>query len=178
MELIHRKVPREFLEVLPDGMKFIHKHGKEYLVVEELLCPNGHSLMSPSVRIHDEPSIRIDVRRPSGVGKVFIDAFWGSHAKLFDFMTVGDESIAHAEALCPQCGASLLVDRQCGRIGCDSAKSILFRLPGDDDRIYVCARMGCPDHSIVVGGVPQSVAEAVSEINFFGHGEDEMFKGI
>ncbi|TFH05122.1 MAG: hypothetical protein E4H09_02495 [Spirochaetales bacterium] len=182
MKLIHRKVPQAFLEVLPEGLKFLHKHGKDYLVVEQLLCANGHSLMSPSVRIHDEPSIRIAVTRPSGSGQIFIDAFWGSHAKLYDFIPQPAEAESYgssfAQATCPECGVSLLADRTCNRIGCDAVKSIVFHLPGKDDVIYVCARLGCPDHSIVVGGVPQAVIREVSEITYFGHGEDDQFRGI
>jgi hypothetical protein len=179
MQLIHRKVPREFLEVLPEGMKFINRHGEEFLVIEELLCPKGHSLMVDSVRIHDEPSIRIAVDRPDGPGFIFIDAYWGSHAKLFTFMADPTRPTEYAEATCPHCGTSLVVDRPCGRMECDSTRSLMFRFPQEGNAIYVCARLGCPDHSIVVGGAPQAVSEEVDEINFFGHGDDnEAFGGI
>ena len=178
MQLIHRKIPREFLEMLPEGMKFIHRHGKEYLVVEELLCPKGHSLISPSVRIHDEPSIRISVSRPNGTGLIFIDAFWGSHAKLFSFMPAPGENLAVLKASCPECGVSLTRPRRCSRPECDSETSIAFNLPGENDVIYVCAKLGCPDHVLIAGGVPHRLNRAVSEINYFGYGEDEQFKGI
>jgi hypothetical protein len=179
MQLIHRKIPREFLEMLPEGMKFIHRHGKEFLVVEELLCPNGHSLMVESVRIHDEPSIRISVERPEGSGLIFIDAYWGSHAKLYNFIADPSHPMDYAQAHCPHCGASLVVDRSCGRIDCGSQKSLMFRLPGEGNAIYVCAKLGCPDHSIVVGNVPAQVAKEVDQINFFGYGDDdEAFGGI
>lgn len=178
MQLIHHKVPRDFLEMLPEGMKFLNRHGKEFLVVERVTCPNGHSLMAETVRIHDEPSIRIAVERSGGDGHVFIDAYWGSHAKLFDFLADASRPIVDAHAKCPECGVSLLVNRACSRIGCGSAASIAFRLPGAGNVIYACARLGCPDHSIVVGGVPTTLTEAVSEINFFGEGEDDQFRGI
>ncbi len=180
MQLIHRTIPREFLEMLPEGMKFIHRHGTEFLVVEELLCPQGHSLMVDSVRLHDEPSISIAVTRPEGTGLVFIDAYWGSHAKLFNFMADADHPMDYADAHCPRCGASLVVERACGRIDCDSAKSLALHLPGDEgNMIYVCAKLGCPDHSIVVGDVPSTVREEVNGINFFGYGDDDnVFGGI
>lgn len=187
MQLIHRTIPREFLEMLPEGMKFIHRHGKEFLVVEDLLCPQGHSLMVESVRIHDEPSISIAVTRPESpehesatTGLIFIDAYWGSHAKLFNFMADPTRPLDYADAHCPRCGASLVVERPCGRIECESTRSLALHLPGDDrNMIYVCARLGCPDHSIVVGDVPAQVQEEVNGINFFGYGDDdEAFGGI
>lgn len=178
MELVHRKIPREFLEMLPDGLKLIHRHGQEYLVVAELFCPAGHPLMSPSVRIHDEPSIKIRLKRLTGDGTVFIDAFWGSHAKLFDFIPNPGEDLRYSEALCPECGVSLEADEACGRPGCGAGRVIVFHLPDKGNEIRVCARLGCPEHRILIGGVSKAVARAVSEINFFGCGEDEQFKGI
>lgn len=179
MKLVHRTIPREFLEMLPEGMKFITRQGREFLVVERLLCPNGHSLMSESVRIHDEPSIRITVERPEGPGQIFIDSYWGSHAKLYDFMPDPARPMEYADAHCPVCRASLVVERRCGRLGCGSDRSLKLRLPGEGNAIFVCAKLGCPDHTIVVGDVPAPVIEQVSEINFFGYGDDdEIFGGI
>ena len=164
--------------MLPDGLKFIHRHGKEFLVVEELYCPNGHSLMAERVRIHDEPSIEIAVSRPNGTGLIFIDAFWGSHAKLYSFLPAPSEDIVHFEAQCPVCGVSLTVERSCGRMECDSKQNFLFHLPGEHNFVYVCARLGCPEHSIVIGGIPHHLNKIVSDINYFGYGEEEQFKGI
>lgn len=178
MELIHKQVPPEFVEMLPEGMKFIHRSGKEFLVVEEVRCPEGHSLMAESVRIHGEPSIRFDVARPVGTARIFVDSFWGSHAKLFSFLPTSDETFVYAQAICPTCGCSLIQERRCPRVDCESDRSIVFNLPSADSLIYVCARIGCPDHSIHVGGVPTDLAERVSEINYFGYGEDEQFRGI
>ncbi len=179
MQLIHRKIPREFLEVLPEGMKFIHRHEEEFLVVEELSCPKGHSLMVDTVRIHDEPSISIAVRRAGGRGLIFIDAYWGSHAKLYNFMADPSHPLEYADAHCPHCDVSLVVERECGLMECDSRRSLVFHLPGNENTIAVCARLGCPDHRIVVGGAPQRVQEEVNRINFFGYGiDDDAFGGI
>lgn len=186
MQLIHRRIPREFLEMLPKGMKFINRHGQEFLVVEEVMCSNGHSLMNGAVRIHDEPSIclqlellpQYETHEPSH-GTIYVDAFWGSHAKLYSFLADETGSAMDANAHCPHCGVSLVTDRSCGSIECDSNRSLELHLPGSGNRIFVCARLGCPDHSIVLGGLSHDVTEAVDRINFFGHGEDEeAFGGI
>lgn len=179
MKLIHRTIPREFLEILPEGVKFIHRHGEEFLVVEEALCPKGDSLMVDSVRIHDEPSISISVKLGQQTGLIFIDAYWGSHAKLFNFMVDPAHPVDYADAHCPHCGVSLVTHRACGLPDCDSVRGIVFRLPGEGDSIVACARLGCPDHRIIVGGASQRLQEEVSQINFFGYGiDDEAFGGI
>ena len=197
MELVHTKIPREFLDRLPEGMKFIHRHGQEFLVVEEIFCSKGHSLMSDSVRIHGEPSIRIAVGRPdietadeaergpgtqttagagdaeappAGRGLIFVDAFWGSHAKLYSFFPQTGCADYVVDAHCPQCGVSMMVKRPCGRDECDGDEGIQFFLPGENNSVTVCAKLGCPDHELLVRGLPSDALEAVSEINFFGHG--------
>lgn len=178
MELRHTKIPGQFLERLPEGLKYLHRHGKEYLVVEELVCPNGHSLMSSSVHIHDEPSIRFRVRNGGQEGLIFLDAFWGSHDKLYSFLPVSAGSRPVLDTFCPECGASLNVDEPCLHPGCGCTTCIVFRLPGGSNRIFVCARLGCPWHRLEVSELPKALARSVSEINYFGHGDDEAFQGI
>ena len=110
MELKHTSIPPEFLNVLPEGIKFFHKQDKEFLVVEEVYCPKGHSLMVDSVKIHHEPSIRISVTIQDQHGAFFIDAFWGSHSKLYSFIPQIIGSYPTIQASCPECGISLMVN--------------------------------------------------------------------
>ena len=178
MELNHTQIPDEFIKTLPDGMKFIHKHGKDFLVVEEVSCPKGHSLMVESVQIHGEPTIRIDVRLEGQMGSFFIDSYWGSHAKLYDFMPRLGKGPHYVEAFCPTCGTSLMTGDKCEQEGCKTESHIVLTLPGKDNRILVCSRLGCPGHKIDIRNLPPKVTESVSEINYFGAGADDIFKGI
>ena len=174
MQLTHSEIPLEFLSSLPEGMKFIHRHGKGYMVVEEVLCPNGHSLIADSVRIHDEPSIKLHltVARESGI--IFIDAFWGSHAKLYNFVPKVTTDDALASATCPVCDVSLNAPYDCHEPGCGSHEGIKLHLPGGQGTIGVCARHGCPGHRLEVHGAPARLIETVSAINFFGEGGDDF----
>ncbi|RKX75840.1 MAG: hypothetical protein DRP87_13595 [Spirochaetes bacterium] len=178
MELIHNIIPLEFLNTLPEGIKFINKHGKEFLVIEELYCPKGHGLMVESVKIHGEPSIKIDVKIGDQQGAFFIDAFWGSHTKLYSFIPKISKEPVIVEAFCPTCGESMMVDDQCQLKGCESNRAILFFLPGKKNKIYVCAKLGCPGHRIEISRLPHYISEAVSDINFFGAQAEDIFRGI
>jgi len=179
MELKHTSIPSEFLTVLPEGIKFIHKQGKDFLVVEEVYCPKGHSLMVDSVKIHHEPSIRISVTIQDQRGAFYIDAFWGSHAKLFNFIPGNRGDHPDIQAFCPECGVSLMTERECIIDTCDSDTHAVVHLPGEGNKIYVCARMGCPGHYLDVRNLPPTIIQSVSEINYFGvQGEEEMFRGI
>ncbi len=180
MQLKHTRIPVELLVNLPEGLKLVRRHGKEFLVVERLQGPDGESLMSDTVRIHGEPSIRLDVRVGSSEGSLFVDSFWGSHAKLYGFLPESAAGDVMVEASVPGSGASLMVERPCSVDGCGSGQAIDLRLPDGRSHIYVCARLGCPGHAIDIADLPQPVSESVSTINFFGAGslDDDWFEEV
>jgi hypothetical protein len=161
-------------------MKLVTRHGKQFLVVEEVSGPNGESLMSDNVRIHGERSIELDVSIGDSRGLIFVDSYWGSHAKLFSFLVDTGAKDGLVTARVPHGGASLMVDRACDVEDCDSQKAIELTLPGGRNKIYVCARLGCPGHHLEVPDMPQPISESVSHINFFGAGnvEDDWFDSI
>jgi hypothetical protein len=138
MQLKHTVIPLRFLQQLPEGIKYIHRHGKEFLVVEQLYCPKHHSLIADSVHIHGEPSVMLRVRNGDQEGFLFVDAFWGSHAKLFSFIPQAATEHPFVEAFCPTCGASLVVREACPLPDCDNDRSILFHLPGRGDNEPNC----------------------------------------
>lgn len=178
MELIHNEIPVEFLSTLPEGIKFIAHHGKDFLVVEKVFCPKGHPLTVETVRIHGEPSIKIGVRIGKQEGNFFIDSFWGSHKKLYDFIPKLGKAPVVVEAFCPTCGASLMVDEECRIEGCGTGKHILLTLPEKKNKIFVCGKLGCPGHRLDIKALPEQIVEKISEINYFGTHIDDFFGGI
>ena len=178
MLLKHTEIPIRFLAALPEGVKLVNRHGKEYLVIEQLLGPSGESLVSEMVHIHNEPAVFFGMRIGNSEGFVFVDPFWGSHAKLYSFIPDLSQGNCLREAYSPETGDSLMVDWACGIEGCDCAKSIEFRLPGGGNRIYVCARLGCPGHRMEIARLPHGVSDTISRINYFGTGDEDAFKGI
>ena len=173
MELVHTEIPVDLLRKLPEGLMVLSRHGKEYLVVERLYSKQGADLMSETVRIHGEPSIRLGVRIGESRGIIFVDAFWGSHAKLYSFIPDRTSGVLD-EVYVPETGESLLVDRPCEMEGCSCTRSIELHFPEDSGVVYVCARLGCPGHRIVLKELPKSVSERVSRINFIGEGDEEF----
>lgn len=170
MQLKHTQIPVEFIQRLPDGMKLVTRHGKQFLVVDEVYGPNGESLMSDNVRIHGERAIEMGISVGSSQGLLFVDSYWGSHAKLYSFLVDTSEQSAMVEARVPHTDTSLMVERACDEEGCTSNSAIELHLPGGQNRIYVCARLGCPGHQLELPEIPQPVSETVSHINFFGAG--------
>ncbi len=177
MKLTRKKIPAKFIETLPEGIKYVHRHGYEFLVVEQIMCPKGHSLIADSVKIHGEPSIRLQVKLPDQEGMVFVDAFWGSHAKLYSFLPLKSPEYEAKDICCSECGCSLLTDWKCDIDSCDSEQAVCLHLPGES-RVYVCARPGCPGHHIEIKELPHKISEQVSDINYFGAHNDDLFQGI
>ena len=180
MKLVHQEIPVEFLRAMPEGLKLVNRHGREFLVVESVSSRGGTPLTTESVRIHGEPSIRLAVRVGEREGLIFVDAFWGSHAKLYGFLPEtadGDQVVA---ASVPETKESLMIDRTCDIEGCSCTRGIELVLPGGTNVIHVCARLGCPGHRLVLANLPGTVTDSLSGINFFGAGslEDDWFDSV
>ncbi len=179
MKLTAQKIPDDFIRAIPRGFRLVKKRECDFLLIESLFCPNGHNLIVDSVRIHDEASIKLKIVVSGESGFVFVDAFWGSHAKLFSFIPriSGDEP-AFAEAYCPYCNARMMEDYACAQGGCGSMKSLLLRLPGNNNKIHVCAKLGCPGHILELSNLPHELVQSVNVINYFGSGSEDFFAGI
>lgn len=178
MQLVYKKVPVEFLQALPEGIKYVQKKNQDFLVIEQLYCRNGHSLMAERVRLHHEPSICLDAKIGSQTGRIFVDAFWGSHDKLYSFMPTDADRHSIIEASCPHCGISLMADWQCPAEGCGCKQAIVLNLPGGVNTIMVCAKLGCPEHELAIQQMAEEVRRKIKSINYFGEFQDDMFRGI
>ncbi len=179
MKLSARRIPERFARAMPRGFRLVQRQGQDFLLVESVFCPRGHSLVVDSVRIHDEASVKLKVVVGDEAGFVFVDAFWGSHAKLFSFIPgISGKESAFADAFCPYCDASMIEQHPCAEKGCGSDKSILLGLPGGKNSIHVCARLGCPGHVLDIVEMPEQVVRSVSGINYFGAGADDVLGSI
>jgi hypothetical protein len=137
--------------------------------------------MDDAVKIHGEPSIKMQIETGDVGGLMFVDAFWGGHEKLYGF--IPEPGIVRAA--CPSCGRSLIVEQECPE-GC-CGECIVLALPGDN-RISVCARLGCPGHHLHIAEMPESIVaqlddinlshEAIRDANYFSAPTDDIFRGI
>lgn len=178
MELKASQIPEKFLRAIPKGMRLAKRGQQDFLVVESLYCPNSHNLLVDSVRIHNEASVKLKLKINEQSGFVFIDAFWGSHAKLFSFLPQPVKHSVQSAAFCPYCDCELTEKSVCTYDKCSSTANFVLYLPGGKNRIHICAQLGCPGHRLEVSELPETIVESVSRINYFGHGEDELFGGI
>ena len=177
MELIPRDIPMEFLQLLPEGIKLVSRHGHPYLVMDRVEDSGGNSLMDDAVHIHGEASVKLKVRIGDSAGLIFVDSYWGSHAKLYSFIPDFSEG-ATVQAFSPVDDSSLMIPWKCPIEGCSETHGIKLTLPGGQNSIIVCGKLGCPGHYIDVARVAEGVSESLSNINYFGEGEDELFSAF
>ncbi len=179
MKLTPRRIPDEFIRAIPKGFRLVKRQEGDFLLIESLFCPKGHNLVVDSVRIHDEASVKMKVVINDESGFIFVDAFWGSHSKLFSFIprNTGREPL-FAEPHCPYCDVSLLENYPCAQKGCGSERGVLLLLPGKDNKIHVCARLGCPGHVLEIKDMSRDVVRSVNVINYFGAGVEDPLDGI
>lgn len=177
MKLTPKKIPDEFVRALPRGFRMVKKQGHDFLLVDSLFCPHGHNLIVDSVRIHDEASVKLKVTIQGESGLLFVDAFWGSHSKLFSFIPkISGKDPVFVEAFCPYCDTALTERFACTQKGCESDRSVLLWLPGGKNKIQVCAKLGCPGHVLDIVDMPQKLVRSVSVINYFGAGTGDPFQ--
>ena len=177
MELVPKDIPIEFLQVLPEGIKLVSRKGHPYLVLEKAEDKSGNSIIDDVVHIHGEPSVKLKVRVGNTNGYLFVDSYWGSHSKLYSFIPDCTRGVS-VEAFSPIDGSSLMVPWECPIEGCHEKNGILLTLPGGQNSIIVCGKLGCPGHDINVTMVADGIRESISNINYFGHGEDDPFSGF
>ena len=178
MKLKVSKIPSEFRKAVPKGFRLIKRNQQDFLLVEALFCPSGHNLIVDNVRIHDEASIKLKVAIKRKTGFLFIDAFWGSHSKLFSFVPDTSDNDTYVKAFCPYCDVDLSENYACAQKECNSTKSFILLLPGGTNKIHVCSTLGCPGHILEINDMPTELIESISNINFFGAGGDEIFGGL
>lgn len=177
MKLTAKRIPDEFVRTIPRGFRILKKQDHDFLLVDSLFCPHGHNLIVDSVRIHDEASIKLKVVINNEPGLLFVDAFWGSHSKLFSFIPkISGKDTIFVEAYCPYCDAPLTERHACTQKGCGSDSCVLLMLPGGMNKIHVCAKLGCPGHVLEIVDMPQKLVRSVSVINYFGAGSNDPFR--
>lgn len=130
------------------------------LHVEHASCPNGHSLMDPSVPINGYPSIKVVLQYGSARGAVHLDPIYGSFHNLYDVDI--PEGVA-VEMSCPVCEASLRTPNE----RCDYCFSPVFTLfLPKGGLLQGCLKNGCHQHKMKLVDVDEQLGAL--------HGQDHI----
>lgn len=105
-------------------------------------CPHCRkSLMDEEVKLHDYPSIKINIVTPEERGTIHLCSIYECYDHQVD---VELKKGTVVDFYCPKCNKELLVNEECGVCGAPMVAFVL-RVGG---RVSICSRNGCANHYI------------------------------
>ena len=119
------------------------------LIVRELFCPAGHSLISGRAVFNGYPGILLGVGLNGNKGLVALSPICGDKTKISLDIDLPEDSIVNL--FCPTCGINLPRYATCG-CGADLTALFLTCNASFADCIGVCNRIGCINARFVTNG--------------------------
>ncbi|MCK9462127.1 MAG: hypothetical protein M0R80_21075 [Proteobacteria bacterium] len=113
------------------------------LAVKEGRCPNGHSLMTETIRFDGQKAVMAVVRVRGRTGEICLNPFYGRFEYKCDLdLKEGDV----VELSCPECEASLTIETICRLC---NIPMFAVHLP-DGGQVEACPKVGCHNHSLKI----------------------------
>ena len=131
---------------------------EKVLIVRELFCQAGHSLISKRAVFNGHPGILLGVGLDEGKGFVAISPVWGDKTRISIDIDLPVDHIVNL--FCPTCGIDLPRYANCG-CGADLTALFLTRYANYNDCIGVCNRIGCINSRFVTNG--ELISETMME---------------
>jgi hypothetical protein len=119
------------------------------LIVRELFCPTGHSLIGDRAVFNGYSGILLGVSLNESKGLVALSPICGDKTRISLDIDLPDDRIVNL--FCPTCGIDLPRYATCG-CGADLTALFLTRKASFADCIGVCNRIGCINARFVTNG--------------------------
>jgi hypothetical protein len=113
------------------------------IAVKDGRCPNGHSLMTESLKFDGQNAIVCAVGVGGRTGEIFLNPFYGRFEYRCDLDLKKGDVVALA---CPECGVSLAVDTICRLC---NIPMFAVHLP-DGGQVEACPKVGCHNHALKI----------------------------
>ncbi len=128
---------------------------KEVIVVKELFCPAGHTLINARASFNGHPGILVKVQAPAGRGLVALSPIYGEKVRVALDVDVRPGEIVALR--CPTCDLELPVHSPCS---CGGQIIAMFLTPQANfgDSIGVCNRIDCANATLMEAGHLLSIA--------------------
>ena len=140
--------------------KIILEVPAQALHVEHAHCPQGHSLMDPSVVIKGYASVKVILQYGSIRGSVLLDPIYGSFHNIYD-VDIPEGVIV--DMFCPTCNVSMKTEHN----HCDYCFSPTFELYLPNGGILEgCLKAGCHQHKLKLVDVDEQLGMI--------HGQDQI----
>jgi hypothetical protein len=119
------------------------------LMIHELFCPNGHSLVTDRAVFNGYAGVLLGVRHGEDEGFVALSPIFGDKARIS--LGVDMDAGQLLELFCPDCEVKLPVHSHCP---CGGELYALFLTPAAEfsDCVGICNRVGCVNAELVSSG--------------------------
>ncbi|MBM3437116.1 MAG: hypothetical protein FJY07_12980 [Bacteroidetes bacterium] len=125
-------------------------------------CPHcGKSFMDEEIKLHDVPSIKLNIETTSNRGTIRLCSIYGCYDHLCDFNLKEGEI---AKFYCPYCNKELTSNMECEAPNCN-APMIPFTLELGG-KVFICSRRGCENHFVAFEDLSTEVRKFYHEYGF------------
>ncbi len=135
--------------IIPNPMKSEVSTNQKTVIISELYCPQGHSLLNPRTNFNSYPGIYFKVTSPTQQGFVALSPIFGQVARIA--IDIDLISGAIMELRCPHCDILLPIHSPCN---CGGNLIALFLTRSNDfnDCVGICNRVDCRNFRIIESG--------------------------
>jgi hypothetical protein len=145
--------------IMPNPVRKAAQSAK-VLIVHDLFCPSGHSIISDRAVFNGYPGIILGVRLNVKKGLVALSPICGDKTRISIDIDLPADHIVNL--FCPTCGIDLPRYASCG-CGAELTALFLTREASYADCIGVCNRIGCVNARFVTHGelISETMLEAL-----------------
>lgn len=151
---VKTRMVKDILRKVRDGLCGQDDETGEGIFLLCARCPAcGASLLDSEQGLEGQPAILLASRSDGAAGWVRLSACHGRSATAFERKPPEQAEATYA---CPHCSASVMAQENC--LACEAPVASLPVQGGG--RLRVCARVGCGERELDVGGAPVAVSDA------------------
>jgi len=136
--------------VIPEPIQSDNIKDGKVIVITNVYCQKGHSLIDKKAMFNKHPGIVLNVEQSEKKGKIALSPIVGDKARIC--LDIDLEEGKTINMFCPECGIELPVHSPCD--ACDKDLLAMFLTPSGDfnNCIAVCNKVGCPKANIISSG--------------------------
>lgn len=146
-----RRFDNKGMMLIPEPIAGDNIRAGKVLIITDVYCQNGHSLINKRAMFNSHPGIVLEARQGENKGLMALSPIVGDKTRIcLDFDLINGKAV---RMFCPECGAELPVHSPCD--ACDDGNLIaLFLTPKGNfnDCIAICDIVGCPKANILSSG--------------------------
>ncbi len=144
-----QRFDKKGMMIIPNPGKKELREAREVVLINELYCPNGHSLISKRCSFNGHPGVLLCIKQGNQQGIMALSPVFGDKTRVtLDIDLYSGETVA---LCCPTCGDDLPVHSPCA-CGADMVTLFLTKKADFSNCVGICNRVDCVNAHIIESG--------------------------